>query len=167
MNSAAVPWERSGLKRRRRRVLLTFMLASVVGCGQSAAIPGDTEARAFLQGLVSAAQAGDMERLCKLADCIRDDMVNPPLVPTTAPTVVGTWVLVDSTTAAGQDTIGGRVLVLCGLDADSHPYRSEMLVFRANGELRTLDFRYWRNGTVGGGGTPNTPSAPPASADCG
>jgi hypothetical protein len=153
--------------RRRIGCFLAIALVAAASCGPSGDVPSESEARAFLQTLVRAAQAGDMDRLCKLANCSRDDAVNPPRVPTTPPNVLRTWVLDPSTTPQGQQSSGGRVLVLCGLDADSQPYHSEMLVIRANGNLHTASFKFWLNGSVGDGGSPTTASQPPASGGCG
>jgi hypothetical protein len=149
-------------------IFFPLIISVVIACGPSADIPNEVEARAFLQNLVSAAQAGDMDRLCKLANCSRDDAINPPKAPGTAPTIVASWVLEPGSTPQGQQTIGGRVLVLCGMDADSHTYRSEILVIRAGGALHTASFKYWLGITVGSGTSPTTPSGPPASpTDCG
>ena len=148
------------------RAFLGLLVIAAVACSPSAEIPAEPEARSFLQDLVSAAQAGDMNRLCELANCLRDDFVNPPTVPSDPPRVLTTWVLDPSTTPEGQHTSGGRVLVLCGTDADAQPYRSEMLVIRANGSLHTASFKYWLNGSVGNGGSPATASEPPGSTGC-
>lgn len=149
-------------------ILLLLMVGTVVACASSADIPNEVEARAFLQNLVAAAKARDMDNLCKLANCSRDDIVNPPNAPAAAPTVVATWILDPGTTPEGQQTSGGRVLVVCGLTDASQPYRSEILVIRANGALHTASFEYWLGMTVGNGGSPTTASAPPASpTDCG
>jgi hypothetical protein len=147
-------------------VFLGILAMAAVACSPSADIPTEPEARAFLQDVVSAAQAGDMNHLCELANCLRDDFVNPPKVPSNPPTVVTTWVLDQSTTPQGQQTSGGRVLVLCGRDADSQPYRSEMLVIRANGKLHTASYKYWLSGSVGASGSPTTASEPPTPAGC-
>jgi hypothetical protein len=150
------------------QIVLALMVGVVVACAASTDIPNEVEARAFLQSLVTAAQARDMDQLCKLANCSRDDIINPPNAPSTAPTVVTTWVLDPGTTPQGQQTSGGRVVLVCGHDDASQPYRSEILVIRANGALHTASFKYWLGMTVGSGASPTTPSGPPTSpTDCG
>lgn len=149
------------------RALLPLVIAIVAACGPSVpTIPTEPEARVFLNAVVSAAQAGDMDQLCELANCLRDDLINPPAAPAKPPTVIGTRVLDPLTLPDGQHTLGGLVLILCGLDAESQPFRSEMLVFRTDAGLHTPSFKYWLNGTIGGDGSPTTASEPPIPADC-
>jgi hypothetical protein len=132
----------------------------VNGCGEAASIPSELEARAFLGNLVQLARAGDVEGLCQVADCLRDDRIVPLDAPVAPPVVLGTWVL-PGATSGGQQTIGGRILDLCGIDAQGSAYRSQILVFRANGRLRTLSFRYWRNSSIAGAEPPVTAPGPP------
>jgi hypothetical protein len=154
------------VRRSSTRIASLLVLVTVaVGCAGGSSIPTELEARTFLDQYVAFAQAGDFDHMCEVADCRRDDFVNPLVVPSDPPRVVGTWVL-EGSSSGGQETIGGRVLVLCGLDADRAPYRFEMLVFRADGRLRTLSAKYWTNmGVVGG--PPVTPAGPPDETACG
>jgi hypothetical protein len=142
--------------------LLAVLVAA--GCGDSS-IPTEPESRAFLQQLIQAAQASDVERLCEVADCQPDDRVQPLDAPVAPPKVIGTSVLNGSSSGA-QPTIGGRILDLCGVDTDGNPYRSQILVFRADGRLRTLSFRYWQSMGVAGAEPPVTAPGPPAAASC-
>jgi hypothetical protein len=148
-----------------RLASLLILVIVAVGCTGGSSIPTELEARSFLDQYVTFAQAGDVDHLCAVADCRPDDFVNPFVAPSDPPRVIGTWVL-EGSASGGQETIGGRVLVLCGLDAEEAPYRSEMLVFRVGGQLRTLNAKYWTNTGVAGG-APVTPPAPPNESGCG
>jgi hypothetical protein len=144
--------------------LLIFVIVAV-GCTGGSSIPTELEARSFLDQYVAFARAGDVDHMCEVADCRRDDFVDPFVAPSDPPRVIGTWVL-EGSSSGGQETIGGRVLVLCGLDPEGAPYRFEMLVFRADGRLRTLSAKYWTNMGVAGG-PPVTAPAPPDESGCG
>lgn len=143
---------------------IAVLLASVVACGPSS-VPTEQEARAFLDGVVAATNAGDIVKLCQLSDCMPDDR-EPFQAPGAPPTVVGTRVVRPESIPGGGESLGGQVLVLCGIAPDATPYRFEMLVFRANGNLHTPKYRYWQNMTVSGGNPATTPPGPQGSGNC-
>lgn len=144
---------------RRKAGAIAVLAAMLAACGASS-VPSDQEARAFLSEVVAAVGAGDIGRLCELSNCMPDDR-RPFQAPGVLPTVIGTRIIQPT-----ADSLGGKVLVLCGLAPDSTTYRFEMLIFRANGALHTPTYRYWRNMTVSGGSSATTPPGPQAPGIC-
>ncbi len=145
--------------------VLVIIVASVVACAASP-IPTEQEARDFLDRVVAAAKAGDVTTLCEVSNCSTQDRTNPVDPPIDPPTVVSTRVIPTTPIPGGGEQLGGQVLVLCGLGIDSAPYRFEMLVFRANGQLHTPTFKYWQTMGVSGGVSPTTPPGPPEPVNC-
>jgi hypothetical protein len=143
---------------------IALLVASVAACAPSS-VPTEQEARTFLDTVVTEVSNGDVAKLCELSDCMPDDR-NPFQPPAALPTIVGTRVIQPEPIAGGGESLGGQVLVLCGVAPDSTPYRFEMLVFRANGQLHTPKYRYWQTMTVSGGSTVTTPPGPPGPVSC-
>lgn len=142
-----------------------LVILLVAGCGPGS-VPTEQEARTLLDNIVAAAKAGDIVELCEVSNCTPDDRANPVQAPIDPPTVVGTRVIQPASIPGGGDSLGGQVLILCGIGSDSAPYGFEMLVFHANGQLHTPTFRYWQNLTVSSASPATTPPGPPGPLDC-
>lgn len=148
----------------RKISAIAVLLASLAACASSS-VPTEQEARAFLDNVVAAVNAGSVATLCRVSDCMPDDQ-QPFQPPANPPTIVGTRVLQPASIPGGGESLGGQVLELCGTGPDSMPYSFEMLVFRANGQLHTPTYKYWQNMTVSGGSPATTPPGPTGLADC-
>ena len=108
-------------------------------------IPTIEEAQRHLDEIVRLARAGDFERMCALGDgnCERIlEMAGRDAVPPDRPTVVGTRT-VPTTSSNGQQSFGGVVFVLCGIDGRREHYDAEMLVFHDGNGLRAINPVYW------------------------
>ncbi len=135
--------------------LAALLILAVAACSTQAQAdpPTSDEAQAFLDELVVLAQQGDFAGLCDLAgdgNCERKlDEAGRDRVPAAAPRVERSELL--PTTAAGDQTsVGGRVVVLSGVDALGAPYESEMLVFRdREGTMRAINPAYWGGYRIG------------------
>ena len=117
------------------RTLLLALTVLVVACSSGAppagTIPTVEEAHGFLDQVVELAQAGDFDGLCAIGDgnCMDHlEDAGRDAVPPDPPTVVRTGT-VPTTSSGDQTSLGGIVLVLCGIDGHGDHYDSEMLVF--------------------------------------
>jgi hypothetical protein len=138
----------------RRAVALLLVLA-VAACSlagpPAGTIPSVEDARRHLDEIVRLARAGDFEGICALGDgnCERIlEMTGRHAVPPDPPKVVGTR-MVPTTSSDGQQSFGGIVLILCGIDGRGEPYDSEMLVFHDGNGLRAINAVYWSRTRVG------------------
>jgi hypothetical protein len=147
------------------KAAISLLVIIVAACGQSS-VPTEQEARRFLEDVVAAAKAGDINTLCAMSNCSADDRSKPVIAPIDPPTVVGTRIIQPASIPGGGETLGGQVLVLCGIGIDAEPYQFEMLVFRANGQLHTPSFKYWTNMGVSGGVAATTPPGPDRPVFC-
>jgi hypothetical protein len=125
-----------------------FLVLAVAACTSgppAGTIPSVAEAQRHLDEIVRLARAGDFDGMCELGDgnCENTlEIVGRDAVPRERPKVVGTRT-VPTTTADGQQSRGGIVLVLCGIDGRGAPYDSEMLVFNDGNGLRAINPVYW------------------------
>jgi hypothetical protein len=147
-------------------VALTLLACDAVGADRQ---PTVAEAQGYLERVVALAKAHDFDGLCAIADgnCrVALDFAGRDNVPADPPTVVGTR-FVPTTTNGNTTSVGGVVLELCGSNASGTPYRSEMLVFRYDGQLSAINAVYWQNVGVSSGGVDGSartnpgPSRPP------
>ena len=138
---------------RRLPLILVLAVAACTQAGPPAGtIPSVDEARRHLDEIVRLAQAGDFEGMCALGDLNCQDsleMAGRDAVPGDPPRVVATRT-VPTTNSSGQQSLGGVVLVLCGVDGRGKPYDSEMLVFHDGNELRAINPVYWGRTRIGG-----------------
>lgn len=127
-------------------LLLVLAVAACTTAGPAAGtIPTIEEAQRHLDEIVRLARAGDFEGLCALGDgnCERIlEMAGRDAVPPDPPSVVGTRT-VPTTSSNGQQSFGGVVFVLCGIDGRGDHYDSEMLVFHDGNGLRAINPVYW------------------------
>ena len=151
----------------RSRVAFAVCAWLLVGACQGTAsgggIPSTAEAGTFLNQLVAYAQQGDFDHLCAVGDLnCADELsaVGRDSVPSATPRILGSRTIAP-TNANGQQTVGGIVLTVCGVDGRSRPYRSEVLVFRTGATLAAINSIYWDDITIGDGATAVTPSGPP------
>ena len=130
--------------------------------------PSEAEALAYLDSVVTIVESGDLSRLCELGPGTCESMLDgtdPASIPTSRPKVVSTRVLESRQEEGGGWRIGGRILEVCGIDGLGHPYASEILVFRAEGELIGIQPVFWTGMRIAEGNT--TESGPgPAPGDC-
>lgn len=132
------------LVRARDLVLALLALGMVGGC-MPGPTPGPTptqeEAIAFLSQAVAFATAERWTDLCAIGggNCERTlDDAGRGAVPPDPPTVRRTWVVPPT-----ANTTGGRILELCGVDGQSRPYVTQMLVYRLGGEMKAIEPVYW------------------------
>jgi len=140
-----------------RRVTL-LVLASVLagactfGDPPTGSIPTLEEAHGMLDRLVGLARAGSFDELCTVSgdgNCERVlEAAGADAVPPRPPTVVATRV-VPSVADGEQLTLGGVVLVLCGIDGLGNHYDSEMLVVHGDTGLRAINPIYWGRTRIG------------------
>ena len=127
-------------------LLLVLAVAACTSAGPPAGtIPTIEEAQRHLDEIVRLARAGDFEGVCALGDLNCDnslEIAGRDAVPPDPPTVVGTRT-VPTTSSNGQQSFGGVVFVLCGIDGRGDHYDSEMLVFHDGNGLRAINPVYW------------------------
>lgn len=135
----------------KRRVLglgaLALLVVALGGWWWSRMTPPVTEAEArrYLGRIVEAAEARDLDRVCRLngaqANC-RETLRyigGPDTVPTEPPRVVGTRYY-----AERDGDTAGRVLVVEGIDGRGKSYRTEVFVFRENRfNFKATNAVYW------------------------
>jgi hypothetical protein len=132
-----------------RLLIPPFLVLAVAACMSggppAGTIPSVEEARRHLDEVVRLARAGDFDGMCALGDanCERSlDMAGRDAVPPDAPKVVASG-MIPTTSSNGQQSFGGIVFVLCGVDGRGQPYDSEMLVFNDGNGLRAINPVYW------------------------
>ena len=131
---------------RLRPLILVLAVAACTSAGPPAGtIPTVEDAQRHLAEIVRLAREGDFDGLCALGDlnCTDSlDVAGRDSVPPDPPAVVGTRI-VPTTSSDGQQSLGGVVLVLCGIDGHGQHYDSEMLVFHDGNGLRAINPIYW------------------------
>lgn len=126
------------------RRLVILLLAGLVGaCGSPApsGAPSLNDAEQQLAKLFALAKAGAFTQLCAIGDgnCQRTlDDVGVTSAPTSSPVILSTRLISPS-----GNSMGGRVLEVCGTDGSGHTYRSEILVFWDGASLRTINPVFW------------------------
>ncbi|HEY3241171.1 MAG TPA: hypothetical protein VGL92_16525 [Acidimicrobiia bacterium] len=125
----------------------------------------DAAARRYFQQIVAAAQAKDFDALCRLNSSVgacefemnaicRDPVRGGPLsmsreqmerecrvsVPSQAPDIVGS-----RDHPARGDYVGGRMLVVRGVDGRGNPYETEVLIFRDKRSYKAVHALFWSN----------------------
>ena len=127
-------------------LLLAVAVAACTSAGPAAGtIPSVGEAQHHLDEIVRLARAGDFEAMCALGDGNCDnslEIAGRDAVPAERPKIVTTRT-VPTTSSNGQQSFGGIVFVLCGIDGRGEPYDSEMLVFHDGNGLRAINPVYW------------------------
>jgi hypothetical protein len=124
--------------------------------------PTEGEAIAFLNEVTALALAGDLEGMCDVAgggncDSLVEEAGGAAAVPQDPPVVAGTRVIPSSSVGNAQ-SVGGMLLVLCGIDGRQRSYRTEMLVSRWLGELYAVNAVYWAGFNLAVGNNTGDPS---------
>lgn len=130
--------------------------------------PSEAEALAYFDSVVAIVESGDVSRLCELGPGTCESMLDetdPSTIPTRRPLVVSTRVLVSRQMEGGAWRIGGRILEVCGIDGLGHLYASEILVFRAEGELIGIQPVFWTGMRIAEGDT-TAPGPQPTPGAC-
>ncbi len=143
--------------------IAVVVLACSSGAPPAGTIPTVGEARGFLDQVVALAQAGDFDGLCAVGDgnCRRHlEDAGRDAVPPGPPTIVMTETI-PTTSAGGQRSFGGMVLVLCGINGHGDHYDSEMLVFHDGNGLRAINPVYWGRTRIAGSPATEERIAPP------
>lgn len=145
------------------KAVLCAAVAVLAGACSSKALephPSDEAARTVVQTLVSRAMSEDWAGLCAMSDAnCQQQLVRlgaGETVPSTAPVVLGTTDVPDSTQGGGQAQ-GGRRVDLCGLDRAGKAYRSSMLIFGSDDHPTVISPIYW----VSGGYSASNVAPPP------
>lgn len=109
------------------------------------------QATHLLNRAVGYAQSHDLDGLCKLGSST--GMCEPQWraagewagVPEEPPEIVDTYLVPGRKFKNGMNQLGGRVLVLSGIDGLGKPYRTEMLVFGGGwpSGLKAANVIYW------------------------
>lgn len=106
----------------------------------------ETEARAYLNRIVAAAQARDFTTMCRLNGAVSNcetqlRLAGKDAVPTDPPRVTGSRYH-----PKGRGGTAGHVLVVEGIDGHGRPYRTEVFVFRENRyNFKAINAVYWSN----------------------
>ena len=129
------------------------LLAATAWWGWTRVTPPVTEAeaRAYLDRIVAAALAGDLDKVCDfngaVLNCeriLRERGVRAAL-PSDPPTVTGTRYH-----PKDKGGTAGRVLVVEGRTSCGKPYRTEVFVFRENRfHFKAINAVYWSGFNVG------------------
>jgi hypothetical protein len=113
------------------------------------------EAMNVLNQAIAYAQARDLGKLCDLSgsELMCQDQWEwadgGQAVPAEPPEIVDTYLLPTVHLKSGSRAVGGRVLVVEGIDGLGKPYRTELLVFRSGGDwglnkkLAVINVIYW------------------------
>lgn len=132
--------------RRTAALIVVLAIAACSPAGPAAGtIPSVQQAQRHLDEIVRLARTGDFEGMCALGDGNCEDsleIAGRDAVPPGPPKVIGTRT-VPTSSSNGQQSLGGIVFVLCGIDGRGEPYDSEMLVFNDGDGLRAINPVYW------------------------
>jgi len=137
-------------------LVMCLLVIPVVACGQTTGEPYPTisEAKAVLAQVIGYVEMADLEGLGKLeTSSMVEQMLNAvgggSTAPIQPPTIVDTSIMPTVFCKGGHGAaIGGRILVLEGVDNLGRSYHHEMLVYREPGELRVINSIYWSNSTI-------------------
>jgi hypothetical protein len=135
-------------------LILVLAVAACTSAGPAAGtIPSVEQAERHLDEIVRLARAGDFDAMCALGDGNCEgmlEMAGRDAVPPDPPKVIGRRT-VPSTSANGQQSFGGIVLVVCGIDGRGRAYDSEVLVFNDGNGLRAINPVYWSRTRIASG----------------
>ena len=145
-------------------LVLVLAVAACASAGPPAGtIPSVEDAQRHLDEIVRLARARDFEALCALGDgnCENSlEFAGRDAVPPDPPKIIGTRTI-PTTSSNGQQSLGGIVFVLCGIDGRGEPYDSEMLVFNDGDGLLAINPIYWSRTRIAS--SPQTETFEPVS----
>lgn len=134
-------------------IICSFAAISVFASSENNEEVSVEEATSLLNQAVAYAQARDLAKLCELASskgiCRHqwEDADGEQAVPDEPPQIVDTYLLPTVHLKNGDKAVGGRVLVLEGVDGLGKPYRTEFFVFRSGDSglegLAVTNVIYW------------------------
>ncbi len=148
------------MRKRRRLILIAvafLLLAAIVAVIAWAWPDSHTDeisveqATHLLNRAVEYAQSHDLDGLCKLGSSTGvcemqwKDAGEWVGVPAEPPEIVDTYLVPGRKFKNGMNQLGGRALVLSGIDGRGKPYRTEMLVFGGGwpSGLKAVNVIYW------------------------
>lgn len=139
------------LKRTRLAVVYAILLCSCnVGTTRPPEAISTESAQKILQRAEMLAQSGDVDALCEISFSPRlceiqlDTAGGVASIPQQPPEMVDSYIVNDEQLPNGDRIVGGRVLVLEGVDGLGEPYRTEFLVFDTGlYGLKPHDAIYW------------------------
>ena len=144
--------------------LLVLSIIIMVGCTLMPRPAADTievaEAKRVLDQAVAFTRAGGANALCGMGGAVPlcegflRDVGGIATAPRQAPRVTGSYIRPDT-----EQSIGGRVLVVEGVDSEGKPYRTEFFVLYDGGRLVPYLPVYWSGISMSNGDT--TDPAPP------
>jgi hypothetical protein len=145
-------------------LILVLAVAACTSAGPAAGtIPSVEQAERHFDEIVRLARAGDFDAMCALGDGNCEgmlEMAGRDAVPPDPPKVIGTRTL-PTTSSNGQESLGGIVFVVCGIDGRGEPYDSEVLVFNDGNGLRAINPVYWSRTRIAS--SPQTETFEPVS----
>lgn len=135
------------------------------------------DAQSVLTHAVDLAEAGDETALCDMGGSVGichdflQDVGGIQTVPTSRPVTIGTRLMPDLYCGEKLSVVGGRVLVIKGVNISGNGYNTDFMVMRWNGKLVPYNPVYWSgmrvstphiNCQTGGasGSTSGTPTSP-------
>lgn len=134
-------------------IFMTITTLILFGCGSSAPRTPSTittsEALQVLRRAEAFARAGDMKSLCGMSESIRrcewfiEWSGGVQAVPSTSPKVVADYVVPEVLDTNGASNVGGRMLILEGIDGLGKSYRTEFLVLDTGKRLEPYVPIYW------------------------
>ncbi len=152
----------------KSRLLLVCLCVALVllcvACGSCAdgAIGSDRhevsveEAENVLNQAVACVAGRDLDGLCELSGSVLmcksqwRNLGEWEIAPSEPPEVVDNYLLPTKDLGKGYKSLGGRVLVLKGIDERGQSYRTEFLVFDAGSDgLRATNIIYWSGAGIG------------------
>jgi hypothetical protein len=155
----------------KRAGIWALILMSLVACRGAVfmppAPPTAEAARAYLDELVALVQDGRVQSICTLgAGTCPHTLRQADLtaVPNTPPRLIGTRAIPPTDLGDGMWDVGGRLLMLCGIDGHDRPYYTELLVFQDGDRLIATDPLYWTGGQLVENGQPVPP--PSVASPC-
>lgn len=142
-------------------IIIVAVIICLAGAGATFVSNGNNEevsveeATSLLNQAVACAQARDFDKLCDLGGSkgiCRSQLElagGEQAVPAEPPEIVDTYLLPTVHLKWGGEIVGGRVLVVEGVDGLGKPYRTEFFVFWTGGdwglkkELAVTNVVYW------------------------
>jgi hypothetical protein len=134
-------------------IICSFAAISVFASNENDEEVSVEEATSLLNQAVACTQARDLAKLCELAGskgiCRSQWELagGEQTIPDEPPEIVDTYLLTTVHLKNGDKAVGGRVLVLEGVDGLGKPYRTEFFVFRSGDSglerLAVTNVIYW------------------------
>ena len=147
-----------------RSLLLSLLLLSACAPTQSLPPPDVDEARALLNQVIDAGLDRDFDRLCSMATgTCEGELEGAEHLAPNEPPRVGDFTAIQPT----DQSVGGILFGLCGVNGAGDPYESEVLVFDSGHGLIATAAVYWTGTKIlftsdGGATTGGAENDPPS-----